>query len=105
MLSNTCQTIAINENSLVLNRSSAKYVPISSGFNICPRGFILALEASSAKGAARLGVCTICSSGTYSVNPLYGGVRGGEVMGDSESPKCLACPAGGICFGGDKVVQ
>ncbi len=88
------------------NRSSAKKVPISCGFNICPRGFILSFEASSIKGAARLGVCTFCTAGTYSVNPLYGGgPNKGVVMEESESPKCLACPAGGICFGGDQVVQ
>jgi hypothetical protein len=91
-----------------LNRSSVKYVAVSSGFSICPRGYILALEAASANAAARLGVCTLCAAGTYSVNPLYGNsgiLREGELgIEDSESPKCLPCPAGGACLGGDKVV-
>ena len=94
-------------NSHYFDRSSVKYVAVGSGLNICPKGFILVLEASLAQAAVRLGRCTLCSAGTYSVNPLYGGraIRGGEqVIEDSESPKCLSCPAGGVCLGGDKVV-
>jgi hypothetical protein len=75
----------------------------------CPRGYILVLEAASAISSARPGVCTLCGAGTYSVDPLYGGSRTitGEEQDveDSESPKCLPCPAGGVCFGGDKVMQ
>ncbi len=75
----------------------------------CPRGYILALEAASGISSARLGFCTLCGAGTYSVDPLYGGSRTiiGEEQDDeySEYPKCLPCPAGGVCLGGDKVMQ
>ncbi len=80
---------------------------MQNGFNICPRGYILALDMPSAYAAPRLGRCTKCTDGTYSVNPLYGGqvARGGEgIVGVAESPKCLACPAGGVCLGEDKVL-
>ena len=100
--------IGIASNSHYLNRSSGKYVAVGSGLNVCPKGFILGLEASSAQATARLGRCTLCSAGTYSVNPLYGGriIAGEElVVEDSEFPKCLSCPAGGVCLGGDKVVK
>jgi hypothetical protein len=92
---------------LLLNRSSASNVAIGSGLSICPRGYILALDTPSASAAPRLGQCTQCSAGTYSLNPLYGGrvtSGGGETVGESESPKCLACAAGGVCLGGDKVL-
>ena len=81
-------------------------VAIGSGFSICPRGYILALDTPSAYAAPMLGQCTLCSAGTYSVNPLYGGrtTRGdGEAVGVLESPQCLACAAGAVCLGGDKV--
>ncbi len=92
---------------LLLIRSAARPVLIGSGFNICPRGYILALNTPSANAFPRLGHCIQCSAGTYSVNPLYGGrdaTGGGETVGVSDSPKCLLCAAGGVCLGGDKVL-
>jgi hypothetical protein len=77
------------------------HIALGSGVGTCPRGYILYLEQPSTPTAPRLGRCTLCSAGTYSVNPLYGGRM---ISGVAESPYCLACPAGGVCLGGDKVV-
>jgi hypothetical protein len=88
-------------------RSPLKPIVMKNGFDICPKGYILALDTASTHAAPRLGHCTQCSAGTYSVNPLYGGPvarGGGGTVGLSDSPKCISCAAGGMCLGGDKVL-
>jgi hypothetical protein len=85
----------------------SKQVPIEDGVQICPRGYVLVLDADSspyigAFGVARLGGCVFCSPGTYSINPLYGG-SGPETGQILSSSKCLICPAAGTCLGGDQV--
>jgi hypothetical protein len=82
------------------------HAALGVGVNICPRGYILALDPSSVQDSPRLGHCTLCSAGTYSINPLFGERFLSDEesgLGVSESPRCLACPAGGVCLGGDKV--
>uniref|UniRef100_A0A7S0MMZ5 Tyrosine-protein kinase ephrin type A/B receptor-like domain-containing protein n=1 Tax=Cryptomonas curvata TaxID=233186 RepID=A0A7S0MMZ5_9CRYP len=98
----------VDDQSFIVLRSSTKIVEFGSGAGICPRGYILALDPSPLQVAPRLGQCVFCSPGTYSVNPLYEGsviVGEGLKLGISKSPKCLPCPAGGVCVGGDKVVH
>ncbi len=85
----------------------SKRVPIENGINICPRGYVLKLDAESspnseAFGNARLGSCVLCSPGTYSINPLYGG-SGFEIRQTLSSSNCLVCPVAGTCLGGDQV--
>ena len=81
---------------------------IEKGVRICPRGYVLILDADSSKntgafGPARLGECVFCSPGTYSINPLYDG-SGFKARQTLASSNCLACPAAGTCLGGDKVI-
>ena len=70
-------------------------VTLSSGFRVCPSGYVLDLALS--KQDIVTGSCLYCQIGTYSLNPLFS-----EGYNYSK-PACLACPAGGICNGGDHV--
>ncbi len=85
----------------------SKQVPIEDGVQICPRGYVLVLDADNspytgAFGVARLGGCVYCSPGTYSINPLYGS-SWLETKQTLTSSNCLICPAAGTCLGGDQV--
>jgi hypothetical protein len=68
-------------------------VNVSTGHAACPPGSVLSLGAAS-DTCARIGSCTRCRAGTYSLDPL---------VGPAGEPGCLTCPAGGSCAGGDHV--
>eukprot|EP00960_Hanusia_phi_P001713 49571-Hanusia_phi.AAC.2 len=55
---------------------------------VCPRGYVLSVSSS----LPAFGSCDFCKSGSYSVNPFFGG------------PACVPCPAGGLCVeGGENI--
>ncbi len=88
------------------------YVNMHSGMKVCPRGYVLSVIPLSSGTTLRLGQCILCKSGTYSVDPLYvehfegkQGETDDDQMGITASPKCLTCPSGGTCLGGDKVFE
>ena len=65
----------------------------SNGDDICPNGYILALDVDeNLNGSAQ---CKLCPSGSYSVNPLAS-----NPSSASSAPGCLNCPAGGNCVHG-----
>ena len=80
--------------SQALASSTSAAVEIVFGVNLCPPGYILALDFSVFAGA-QVGACSQCKPGTYSVDPLAGVT--------SQAPSCLKCPAGGVCSGGSDV--
>jgi hypothetical protein len=77
--------------------SEPVYLSVLSGNNVCPIGHVLMLEnaGSISNTTIMQGVCTFCSSGTYSIDSLAGH-RPSE-------PGCFSCPQGGICKGGSDV--
>jgi hypothetical protein len=64
---------------------------------VCPPGFILVLDQprSGSNQTARQGACSQCSSGTYSIGPLYGVT--------TSEPSCLNCPSSATCKGGNTI--
>jgi hypothetical protein len=58
-------------------------VPVRIGDQVCPLGYILYLD--SPVGKTRSGTCTLCTEGTYSLNPLFGG-------SETANPTCIPCP-------------
>jgi len=68
--------------------------PFATGFDVCPPGYILALESADSSGARR-GSCTRCGISQYSVSPLAGPTSG--------SPSCFNCPPSAECKGGDEI--
>ena len=58
-------------------------IDMRSGDQVCPPGYVLKLD--SPVGSARSGVCSFCSEGTYSINPLFGG-------SNTSNPSCVPCP-------------
>ena len=75
-------------------QSNEAKIGFKNGSDICPRGYILALDTAS---SALSGSCTLCQAGTYSVNPLFRAAINGS------SPLCLNCPPDAVCRGGDDV--
>ena len=73
-------------------RSFEVHPVLAEGSHICPRGYVLSLTKSSLPAP---GICKLCKSGTYSLNPLIGLYV--------DNPSCLACPLGGECKGGDEI--
>jgi hypothetical protein len=67
---------------------------LKKGSSVCPPGFILVVDQQrpGSNQTALQGGCTMCSSGTYSVGPLYGLTTG--------EPSCLNCLASATCRGG-----
>mmetsp|Transcript_36696 Transcript_36696/g.96835 ORF Transcript_36696/g.96835 Transcript_36696/m.96835 type:complete len:1159 (+) Transcript_36696:1876-5352(+) len=76
-------------------KSSLVTPNFAAGSSVCPRGYILALEAASSKGG-RMGSCSRCSTHQYSVSPLAGPTAG--------VPSCFNCLPSADCNGGDDVV-
>ena len=72
-------------------------ITMESGASVCPPGFILVLDQSrpGSNQTAREGACTLCASGTYSVNPLAGPT--------TSTPACFNCFSTAICSGGYNV--
>ena len=66
-------------------------VMFHQGSEVCPAGYILALE----QGLSGPGVCTPCPQGTYSINPLANMANSSEL-----APACLNCPAGSVFLDG-----
>lgn len=78
----------------VAMQSPVTMLNLSSGaLPVCPRGYMLDLDQPTELGVPAS--CTLCRQGTYSLDPLAGTVP--------PTPSCLACPAGGSCFGGADV--
>ena len=77
--------------------SKLAYLPIPRGSSVCPKGYVLALDQTDevSNRTVRQGVCSLCVSGTYSLDPLVGYT--------ALMPACLNCPAGGTCTGGFSV--
>jgi hypothetical protein len=83
---------------LTTMRSSAIPVALSSGFTVCPRGYILAFKTANVFNGSAL--CQRCPAGTYSVSPLAS--RDGL---SNANPACLNCPAGASCLQGGSDVK
>ena len=77
--------------------SKLAYFTIPLGSSVCPKGYVLALDQTDedSNKTVRQGICSLCVSGTYSLDPLVGYV--------ALEPTCLNCPAGGTCTGGCSV--
>ena len=77
--------------------SELAYVTIPLGNSVCPKGYVLALDQTNedSNTTVRQGICSLCVSGTYSLDPLVGY--------SALVPTCLNCPAGGTCSGGFSV--
>ena len=79
----------------IVDMTSNNYkVIFAEGQDICPVGYILALEQSPSKHYS-FASCSICSAGTYSVSPLSGP--------HPPVPSCFNCPVNAFCSGGDQV--
>eukprot|EP00292_Cryptomonas_paramecium_P002636 CAMPEP_0113722472 /NCGR_PEP_ID=MMETSP0038_2-20120614/37772_1 /TAXON_ID=2898 /ORGANISM="Cryptomonas paramecium" /LENGTH=2376 /DNA_ID=CAMNT_0000651725 /DNA_START=109 /DNA_END=7236 /DNA_ORIENTATION=+ /assembly_acc=CAM_ASM_000170 len=65
----------------------------ASGFDVCPRGYILNLESTN--GGGQMGFCTQCGVQQYSVSPLAGPTAG--------VPSCFNCLPLAVCNGGDEI--
>jgi hypothetical protein len=62
-----------------------------NGSRVCPLGYISQVPSVAGGWAT----CSLCSAGTYSLNPLA------SASGSSSAvPDCLKCPEGGNCDGG-----
>ena len=72
-------------------------IMIQTGEMVCPPGFILVLEQAraGANQTAFQGGCSLCGSGTYSINPLAGTT--------TSTPTCFTCPSTATCSGGNDV--
>ena len=107
-------------------------VPFYAGAAVCPVGYVLSLDPPANPGtvkefaAARLGACTLCGPGTYSLNPLGGrlattidthepylkpmtapnsaGSLSASWLGGG-GPRCLDCPAAADCSDGGAAVR
>ncbi len=77
-------------------QSANKLVTFYQGRNVCPAGYILALE----QGLSGPGVCAPCPSRTYSINPLANMENSSEL-----APACLNCPAGSVCYVLNRIVE
>ena len=76
-----------------LMQSEILTVVFGRGSLICPSGYVLTFKQEAA--GSKSGVCTYCSSGTYSINSLA--PKTGSLTGQ---PECIACPDGGDCQSG-----
>jgi hypothetical protein len=74
--------------SLIRMQSIIFEVFMENSSSICPNGFILFMDQD------RVGSCSFCSSGTYSINPL---------VGHNLRPMCYPCPVDATCNGGTNV--
>ncbi len=70
---------------------------IQQGVNICPPGYILALDQQGSSSG--LASCVFCKAGTYSIHPLA------YAPGSAVVAACVNCPAGGDCTNGGAEVQ
>ena len=79
-------------------QSAILRVSVQKGGFVCPPGFILVVDQRrpGSNQTALQGACSMCTSGTYSVGPLYG-LTAGE-------PSCLNCLASATCSGGFNIL-
>ena len=73
-------------------------VAFASGVDVCPTGYVLLFDNAESASAGEVvsGYCSLCGTGTYSLNPLAG-------TSQSSLPACLDCLAGATCLGGSSI--
>jgi len=94
---NGFDSYSYNAGQTVMMESDMKDIEFSNGSDICPLGFILSFDGADATNSHRLGKCSFCNPGTYSVSPLFSATSSGD-------PSCLDCPVSGNCSAGGSTV-